>query len=290
MVGRFTVAGTTLTITDNDIPPTVIELSVNSGDVVDPTRVTEDSGTATVMVTAAFPAGSPMLTTAIDVVVTVAGGTAEETADFTATPATLTVTIPAESTSGMVTGSFDLAVVDDGDDELDETVTVSGMVLGTTTITSIPSATLTITDDDDRPVVDDVDITPSVLESAGGSAMATFTVTLRTRGYRETTVTMGVSLPSNRSGLATDGVDYTLDWPGPISDEFVITVQPDELTGTGVFSLSVAEDDIVEGNEGIGFTRLRVNGVVSGCSNIPRSPEDRGQRRGDGQSGQPNGG
>ena len=269
MVDGFTVTGTTLTITDNDIPPTEIELSVNSGNVVDPTRVTEDSGTTTVMVTAAFPAGSPMLTTATDVEVTVAGGTAE-TADFTAAPASLTVTIPAESTSGMVTGSFDLAVVDDGDEELDETVTVSGMALGTTTITSIPSATLTITDNDPRPEVDDVDITPSVLESAGGSAMATFTVTLRTRSYRETTVTMGLSpRPGSASGLATDGADYTLNWLGPDSDEFVITVDPDELTGTGVFSLSVAEDDIVEGNEGIGFSRLRVNGVVPRVPTFP---------------------
>ena len=265
MVGRFTVAGTTLTITDNDIPPMVIELSVNSGDAVDPASVAEDRGTTTVMVTAAFPPGSPTLTTQTDVEVTVAGGTADAGSstdtrrDFTEVLVPFTVTIPAGETSSTTPGSFSLAVNDDGDDELDETVTVSGMALGTTTITAITPATLTITDNDDPPTVERVDLTASVMEG-DASAVATFTVHLNTRGHLPTTVTM----EDDRSGAATEGTDYTLDttdWPFG-TNEFLITVAADALSRTGTFRLSVAEDEIVEGNEEIRFQRIKVNGVA----------------------------
>ena len=265
--GFGTIDPQTLTITDNDIPPTVIELSVNSGDADDPTSVTEDSATTPIMVTAAFPTGSPTLATATDVQVTVAGGTAtagsstDTGRDFTEVLTPFTVTIPAGETSSTTPGSFSLTVNDDDDDELDETVTVSGMALGTTTITAITPATLTITDNDAPPTVQRVDLTASVTEG-DASAVATFTVHLNRRGHLATTVTM----EDDRNWTATQGTDYTLDtgdWPFG-TNEFVITVQPNELSATGTFRLSVAEDEIVEGNEEIRFPRIKVNGVAAG--------------------------
>ena len=257
--GFGTIDPQTLTITDSAPAPSEITLSVT------PTSVTEDSDTTTIMVTAAFPPGSPTLATATDVQVMVAGGTAtagsstDTGRDFTAVLNPFTVTIPAGETTSTTPGSFSLAVNDDDDDELDETVTVSGTALGTTTITAITPATLTITDNDAPPTVQRVDLTASVMEG-DASAVATFTVHLDTRGHLPTTVTM----EDDRSWTAAQGTDYTLDtgdWPFG-TNEFVITVQPNELSATGTFRLSVAEDEIVEGNEEIRFPRIKVNGVA----------------------------
>ena len=254
--GFGTIDPQTLTITDSAPAPSEITLSVT------PTSVTEDSDTTTIMVTAAFPPGSPTLATATDVQVMVAGGTAtagsstDTGRDFTAVLNPFTVTIPAGETTSTTPGSFSLAVNDDDDDELDETVTVSGTALG---ITAITPATLTITDNDAPPTVQRVDLTASVMEG-DASAVATFTVHLDTRGHLPTTVTM----EDDRSWTAAQGTDYTLDtgdWPFG-TNEFVITVQPNELSATGTFRLSVAEDEIVEGNEEIRFPRIKVNGVA----------------------------
>ena len=135
--GITTINPATLTIIDNDAPPDTIELSVN------PDRVAENAGATGIMVTAAFPQGSAILSTPTVVNVTLTAATAQ-TADFTPVQP-FNLTIPASARSG--TATFQFTPNDDTSMEGSETVTVSG----TTTvsgITTINPATLTIIDDD----------------------------------------------------------------------------------------------------------------------------------------------
>ena len=134
-LGITTINPATLTIIDNDAPPDTIELSVN------PDRVAENAGATGIMVTAAFPQGSAILSTPTVVNVTLTAATAQ-TADFTPVQP-FNLTIPASARSG--TATFQFTPNDDTSMEGSETVTVSGTTSG---ITTINPATLTIIDDD----------------------------------------------------------------------------------------------------------------------------------------------
>ena len=133
--GITTINPATLTIIDNDAPPDTIELSVN------PDSVAENAGATGIMVTAAFPQGSAILSTPTVVNVTLTAATAQ-TADFTPVQP-FNLTIPASARSG--TATFQFTPNDDTSMEGSETVTVSGTTSG---ITTINPATLTIIDDD----------------------------------------------------------------------------------------------------------------------------------------------
>ena len=136
-VSKGEMATATLTITDDDVPPDTIELSVN------PASVAENAGATGIMVTAAFPLGSATLSTPTVVNVTLAAATAQ-TADFTPVQP-FNVTIPASADSGAAT--FQFTPNDDTSMEGSETVTVSGTTTASG-ITTINPATLTIIDDD----------------------------------------------------------------------------------------------------------------------------------------------
>ncbi len=135
--GITTINPATLTITDDDVPPDTIELSVN------PASVAENAGETDIMVTAAFPLGSATLSSPTVVNVTLTAATAQ-TADFTPVQP-FNVTIPASARSG--TATFQFTPNDDTSMEGSETVTVSGTTTASG-ITTINPATLTITDDD----------------------------------------------------------------------------------------------------------------------------------------------
>ena len=140
--GGFSFTDTMLTITDNDVAPTGITLSLHT------ISVAENSGTTTVTVTAAFSGTNPTstLTSATEVTVSVLDNTATAGTDFTAVPA-FTVTIGVGQSSG--TNSFPLTVTNDTVVEGGETVTVGGAATGVPgSFSTITPATLTITDDD----------------------------------------------------------------------------------------------------------------------------------------------
>ena len=130
------VAGTILTIQDNESPPSVA-LTVN------PSEITEDGGAQTVAVTATL-AGRSRLVNAVALPVAVADGSATG-ADYAATG--VTVTIPANTASG--TATLTVTPVDDNRLEGSETVQFTsdgGPYLNWNL--AVTSATLTITDDD----------------------------------------------------------------------------------------------------------------------------------------------
>ena len=111
---------------------------------VNPSVVAEDDGLTSVTVTAAVvPNG--VLGTAIDVNVTVAGSGNAEAVDFAPVPG-FVITIP--QNAGSATGTFFLMPTDDGLDEADEILTISGAAT-----LAVTSAELTLSDDDPSPTV-----------------------------------------------------------------------------------------------------------------------------------------
>ena len=134
------VTAATLTLTDDDGPPTGVTLAVQPGSVA------EDGGAATVEVTATVAGGARA--EAVEVTVAVAGSGAAGAVDFAAV-ADFALTIAAASQTG--TASFTVTPENDAIDESDETLTVSGTV-STVPDLAVTAATLTLTDDDERGV------------------------------------------------------------------------------------------------------------------------------------------
>ena len=258
MVGGITtitaITSTTLTITDNDDAPTVIALSLN------PMSLSEAIGTPSVTVTASFSGinSSSTLSTGTEVVVTLADGTAVAGRDFTAVPA-FTVTIPAGETSGMA--DFSLAVINDTLVEGPETVMVSGMVGGITTITAITSTTLTITDNDVAPTEIVLSLSQdTVAEGDSGSPITTITVTASFSGANSSsTLTDGTPVEVTVAGdTATEGTDFDR------VSRFTFFIAAGETSGTGIFNLAVIGNTLAEADE-----TLTVSGVAAGFTIDP---------------------
>ena len=189
--GDYVAVEAVLTVNVNDDDETSTRVTLT----VDPAEVAEDGGTATVTVTAALNGAARAAPT--EVAVTVAGATATAVTDF-ATVNGFTITIPIGQTEA--TGDFRLTPVNDFLDEgSGETLTVSGVATGLTT----RSATLTITDDDER----GIEVTPSpVTVAEEGSSV-----------YR-------VALASEPAGAVEVRVT--------VANNRDVTVSPDRLTFT----------------------------------------------------------
>ncbi len=133
--GVGTVAGATLTLTDDETLPTVTL-------VVTPTAVTEAAGVARVTATLSGLSSQPTTLT-----VAAAAGTGAVAGDFTLSTATNTVlTIAAGTTTS--TGTVTVTAVDNAVDVPDKQVTVTAMAAGGHGVAAPSAATLTLTDDD----------------------------------------------------------------------------------------------------------------------------------------------
>ena len=239
--GITTVNPATLTITDDDVPPDSIELSVS------PDSVAENAGQTDIMVTAAFPQGSTILSTPTVVNVTLTAATAQ-TADFTPVQP-FNLTIPASAGSG--TATFQFTPNDDTSMEGSETVTVSGTTSG---ITTINPATLTIIDNDAPPDSIELSVSPdSVAENAG-----------------ETDIMVTAAFPQGSTTLSTPTVvNVTLTAATAQTADFT-PVQPFNLTipasagsGTATFQFTPNDDTSMEGSE-----TVTVSGTTSGITTI----------------------
>ena len=215
----------TLTITE--APP------LSAGLVLSPARVTEGSGSTTIMVTATIAGAGESVLSDTEVTVTVAGGTATEGTDFTAV-APFTLTLLAGASSG--TGSFVLMVTDDEEDDPTETVTVSATAAG---IDFPSSATLTITEA--PPLSAGLALSPARVAEGRDPTTITVTATIAGTGgsvLSDTDVTVTVV-----GGTATAGVDFTAVAP------FTFTLAAGDTRGTGSFVLTVMEDEEDDPNE-----------------------------------------
>ena len=205
--GGVTPEPVEVTVTDDETESTEVALTLS------PAVVSEGAGSAgqTVTVTGTLDSGTRARATAVTV--RVADGTATAGSDFT--PVTgFRLTIPAGEPSGTTT--FTLVPVDDGLDEDDETLTVSGT---TTSGLTVRSTSLTITDDEDPPTI-------SVADAEGsedGGSMA-FRVTLGGASSKAVTVDWETSDGTAAAGRDYEAVSGTLTF-APHQTERLVTVR-----------------------------------------------------------------
>ena len=145
-----------------------------------------------------------------------------------ATVGELTVTIPAESTSG--TATFTLIPVDDDIDEDDETVTVNGTTRSGLTVTDVQ---LSITDDDVRGVT----VTPTALtltEGGDPNDVNTYTVVLRSEPTGPVSITLTVTGDSDVTA-STETLRFTTsNWDMPKTVTMSAAEDPDTVEDTAM--------------------------------------------------------
>ena len=236
--------GASLTLTDDDGAPAV-NLSMN------PSSVGEGASGTSVTVTATFSNASTYPT---DTTVTVSVGDSVDSAvsgtDY-ATVASFDVTIAAGRTSG--SAPFTLTPVRDTLIEGNETITIGGTATGLT----VSGTSLTLTDDDGAPAVN-LSLNPSNVGEGAGATQVTVTAAFSNASTYGVDKTVTVSVGG--SGTATSGTDYAA-----VSTFDVTTITKGQTSGTATFTLTPAQDTLIEGNETIGVagtaTGLTVNGT-----------------------------
>ena len=216
-----TLATVTLTITDDEAQTITLSL--------DPSSVAEDAGATPVTVTAEL---AETRSTATEVTVSRrAGGTAISGTDYAAVDA-VTVTIPAEQTSG--TGAFTFTPTDDSIFEGDETLVLSGRATGLTG----DRATLTITEDDQASTAADLSMSPKRIWENAGETTVTWTVELN-----------GAAWPTDAQfslvpvGGSTDESDFRGNF---LNTLWSITIPAGQTSATRMFPITPSDDDLVE--------------------------------------------
>jgi hypothetical protein len=198
----------TLTIVDDDEPPTV----QFSGAAY---SVGEGAGTATVSAT--LNAASAMTVT---VDYATSDGTATACDDYTAISGTLAFA------PGVTSQTFDVTILDDTFDEPDEMLTLILSDPANTTLGTPHAATLTIVDDDEPPTVQFSGAAYSVGEGAG---TATVSATLSAAPAMTVTVDYATSDGTAEAGSDYTAISGTLAFaPGQMSRSFTVTIFDDE--------------------------------------------------------------
>ena len=256
-----TVTGTTVTLTDDDTH--AIDLSAS------PSTVAEDKASETVTVTATINAARTAATT-VTVSVGDSGDQAKSGTDYKAV-SDFTVTIAANKTSG--TGTFTFEPKTDTAYEGLESVTISGTTsqsggggaaaFGASAANSANASTgipvtdtsLSIHDASNYPSVTLSANPASVGEGASATSVTvTATATSAIASSREVTVSVG------DSGTATSGTDYTA-----VTD-FIIKIAANKKSGTGTFTLTPTQDNVVEGSETISVSATSLSTSVTGTT------------------------
>ena len=212
----------TVTIVDNDTAATQVALSV------EPATVAEGAGATVVTVTGTLNGAA--LSTATEVTVSVASGTATAGTDFAAV-ASFPLRIAANETSG--TATFNLTPTDDSLVEDVETVKVSGSTGGDLTVLA---ATLEIMDDDQPSYA--LAVNPATIaETDGVSAVMVSTG--------------GIGFPADRTialgfgGSATKGTDYSVD-----AESLTLTAGQTSVSTT----VRAVDDEVMDPDETIDIT------------------------------------
>ena len=238
-VSDLPVTGTTVAVTDDDAASTGIALSVF------PSRVSEGSGAQEVTVTSTLNGGARPSDT--PVTVTVSGSGDPDAVDY-APVDDFEIRIPANAASG--TGTFRVAPEDDDQEEVDETLTVSGA-----SDLPVTGATVTLADDDQMStrVLLSLSASPSRAWEGGGPVRVTVTAQLD-RGVRPQETVVAVTV----SGRGDPGaVDFA-----PI-DDFEIRIPANATSGMAVFTVTIEDDAEDERDETL---------TVSGASDLPVTP------------------
>ena len=219
MNASLDVATATGTILDNDASSSVIELTA------EPASLSEDGGASTVAVTATLDLNARAEATTVTVSVTGSGDV--EAVDYEPVD-NFEVVIAAGARSGV--GTFTLTPEDDGVDEKDETLAVTGVSYLPVTETSV-----TLADDDEASTSIVLTAVPSRLSENDGDTEVTVTATLDIAA-RTTATTVTVAVEGSGAPDAVDFADV---------QDFTITIPPGETSGKATFTVT-PEDDLAD--------------------------------------------
>ncbi len=245
----LTVLPTRVRLIDNDPTPRGITLSA------DVSAVQEGASAATVTVTATVQ-GSTRFNFDQTVTVSVAGATASA-GDFTASPGSFDIVIPAMA--GSMNGTFTLTAVEDALYEGELTVTVSGLASNQPP-SFVTAHTITLTDNDTPPAIVltvDTDVAQAGIQTtlAEGAGVTQVSVTATVQGVNfgapQTIAVQAVS------GTAVLNSDFTMP------SLFSLQIPANTASVTGTFMLLPEQDSRFEGDEmfAVGGT-LTVGGVA----------------------------
>ena len=256
-----TVTGDTIAITDDDgrgitVSPTTLTLA--EADDTTTMGVTENVKTYTVKLDSQ-PTGT--------VTVAVASG---DTKVATVSPATLTFTASDYAAKTVTVTAVPDALDNAGGKRtatIAHTVTATGTDYASETAASV---TVEVTDDEDGPSgAITLAASPDTLAEAANATTITVTVTLPGSVARDTDTAITVKV-GDSSDAATEGTDYAT------VDDFTLTVDAGELTGTETFSLDPTQDTL---DEGTGETlsvsgTTAVSGLTAGSDQITITDDD----------------
>ena len=222
--GRLSSA-VTLTLRDDDAAPTATLAA-------SPLSISENLGVSTI--TATLSRLSISATTI----------TVRPVADAYTVGTDSTITIAAGQTAN-ASDTVAITAVDNAQDALDRSATVSGVSRNAHGAGSVTGVTLTLTDDDDAPDVTMV-VTPASISENG--AISTVTATLSHTSSAATTIT--VSVPTSS--------DYTL------STATTLTVAAGETTSTGTVTITTVDNSQSSGNKTVTVSSTPSNSVGTG--------------------------
>ena len=252
---ELTVTDASITLTDDDDPPSGLTITVDTDPVKDGIQdsVDEDAGGTRVSVTAALKGTTSF---GVDKTVNVTVGnqdrdSATEGTDYkTVNDLKTTLTLKAGETS--ISTKFTLTPINDGIDEQDETISVEGTLEELTATHD----SITITDDDDPPsgLTITVDTDPDTVgdqDSVGEDAGATtvkVTATLDGTSRFDADQTVTVTVGAGSDDTAKKGTDYKA------VEDLTFTINAGEASGSKDFTLTPEDDNFAEGNETISVT------------------------------------
>ncbi len=208
-----------------------VTLSVNNA------TIAEAAGTSTI--TATLCAKSSQTTT----VNLSTSGTGTSVTDYSLSSTSISIS------AGSLTGTATITSVQDTKDEDDETVIVDISSVTNGTEAGTQQQTVTITDDDEAPMVT-LSVSPASIAENDTPETSTITATLSAVSAKTVTVTIAAT-----SAAAVAGTDYSLA-------SSTITINPGNSTGTT--TLSSIQDTDVEGHQTI---NVDITGVTNGTEN-----------------------
>ena len=216
-----------LVLSDEEATSDLVLLSLSHSELA------EDVGATAVTVTATLDGGARSEDTAV--AVTVSGSGEAGVVGF-APVAPFALTIPAGRTSAAAV--ITVAPEDDYTDETDETVTVAG-----TAALTVAPATLTLADDDATSTKLHWTISPLEIPEGAGPTEVTVTMRLDAAARTVDTELVGAARPSH----ANDIIHPLIHSHATL--KFNVTLPAGATTGTGVFTLTPVQDDLVENEE-----------------------------------------
>ena len=227
----FSINGSKITILDNDL---VLSIDTDTNTAGNQNTIDEDSGTATVMITAKF-LGSGTLAKSTAVSITVGkdsdSATKGSTKDYTITSSSSAITIPVGSSQ--ISTTFIFSINNDTEHEKDETITIVGGATGFV----IGDVEMNIRDNDIG-----LSISPESTYEFAQNVEFEVTAELPYGTAPAGGITIGVVI-----GKSSDSA--TTNYYKVVGDDFTLTIPHTKAKASIRFRLNLTEDDTIIGPE-----------------------------------------